>query len=651
MAMRSRRNLLLFASLMFLRAAPPPPVAACGFGFVTLADETTFEPAILGKDTWDGLYFDPFQQAFGGACEDCQAKAALDDWNAYLPGFGQIIANDNVPALTARRAKATGKEAAALDYALVLRDAPPEDAPSAAFARTQLAAAKGKDAFLAQRYTFLAIRGLFYAHEWRACAAAFDSMKPGPSTDLAWRARYYAAGALAKAGARGRANLELARIVSGYPALAGAAMFDFKPMEEADWQATLRLARDNHERAELWRLVGIKLDGVTATQKILELEPRSNLVALLLVRELSKDEGPDDKAKLAALEQLATRVAAIPGADRPWVAELVAGHVAAKRGDLPVARTHLKKAMQLAPNDVAVTTQASASLALALALDWKIDAAHEAELAELMVHLDAGFSRTQSVTAAVRANLAKAYALAGKIVESEMLNEGAGRWEDVGFVKAMIAAQQAASTPFQRFVAQRVTPDQLRAELFGRYLMMGDFFDAKANLPAADAKLGTDPFVAHIRDCHDCDHETFANAPWTTASFATHLVELQSLAAGKSAAAAKANLELGNAMYNVTWYGNARVVLEGTHQATRDTRVAEKLYKRAYDLAKDRELRAQAAFFAAKAELGRLQSPDSSELPVPTTWFTALKALANTRYAQQVLAECGNFRAWMDKQK
>jgi hypothetical protein len=92
-------------------------------------------------------------------------------------------------------------------------------------------------------------------------------------------------------------------------------------------------------------------------------------------------------------------------------------------------------------------------------------------------------------------------------------------------------------------------------------------------------------------------------------------------------------------------------VLRGTHQDTHDTRPAERWYQRAYELTKNTELRASAAYLAAKAERGILidtRSPDDHpDLPIATAWFEKLKQLSDTKYYEGVLKECGTFRTWM----
>ena len=61
-------------------------------------------------------------------------------------------------------------------------------------------------------------------------------------------------------------------------------------MEDADWRETLRLAQGAHEKAQLWRLVGVRQDGIVAAREIVKLDPRSPLIARLLVRELTRAE-------------------------------------------------------------------------------------------------------------------------------------------------------------------------------------------------------------------------------------------------------------------------------------------------------------------------------------------------------------------------
>jgi hypothetical protein len=423
----------------------------------------------------------------------------------------------------------------------------------------------------------------------------------------------------------------------------------------------------------------------------LKLDPTSDLLALLVVRELGRAEstasfefGTSDeleqrkRARLHALgevEQLALKIAAIPGADRPWLMHLVAGHIAAVRGELATARARLQLALAGVPGSAVVASQVKASLSLALVATWKIDAGHERELAQAMNTLDQAYARGGSVRALVRDQLAKLYLAANRLVDAEYLvpgsvdpgdsyggfypHPGPLHWAGIGFIKDMIARRTNAATEFERFVVDQpaLPAPLLQQELALRYALDGDFaaatqiFDSKV---ATSGRLEVDPFVTHIKDCRACDERKYARSAWTHASVIAKLAKLAPVANATGDAAAEAAIQIGTALYNFTWLGNARRVLRYTHQDTFDERPAERWYRRAYQVAKSRELKARAAYLAAKTERGNLFDTETTEetrsnndLPQPASWFSKLRPLSDTRYYKDVLKECGTFQAWV----
>ncbi|MGC3998346.1 MAG: hypothetical protein QM767_13070 [Anaeromyxobacter sp.] len=145
----------------------------------------------------------------------------------------------------------------------------------------------------------------------------------------------------------------------------------------------------------------------------------------------------------------------------------------------------------------------------------------------------------------------------------------------------------------------------------------------------------------HIVDCHDCDQEKYADAPWTLPSYAARLATLEQAANGPGEEAAKAAYELGSGLYNLTWNGNARAAFDGAHLDRPDTTAAEAWFKRAYERSSNPELKARAATMAAKCELARDEEAQASK-----TWYPALRGLAGTAYEKEVLGECGWYRDW-----
>ena len=670
------------------------PTRACGFFGPSPEEFVTFDPAITGDNP--GLFFEPSIIGMGDACTECATTAMLADWHGYFKGavadadWKKVLlpeAQNDFVAAKAKLGRKGDRVKDALAFVELAHRVEPFTStnvdtrpPGSLLADAQAAMKAAREPFLAQRYAFQVLRILFYQRDWAAAVAFFDknqSVLSAPSADLAWRARYYLAGAAKRGGNRARGNLELARISSGYAPLANVAAEDFKPMEDSDWKESLALAKTAREKTMLWRLVGVRTDAVVAMQEIMKIDPKSDQLALLLVREIARvepmgmpvwDTKPEpaelkarDKA-VKTLERIATKIAATPGADRPWIAELVLGHLAAKTGDLAGARTHLDKAVHLAPGDARVAAQAKASLALALAAQWKVDPAHESELATTMAGLDAKtFGRMGSLDMVVHAKLAEAYKQAGRVIDAELLATGTvepKKWRDEVFIKQLIVRSEQAATGWDKVVLSHApSRQQLETELAVRQLYDGHFAESAQAFQgkALSQQLHVDPFVSRVVDCHECDQEKYQNAPWTHATLASRVVELEKAANGQGEAAAKASLDLGVALYNVTWFGNARAFSEGTHQRTADTARAESWFKRAYDLSKNRELKAKAAWGAAKCELGRLEKLNVDEpwgvngqdIPMPTKWFAVMKKYADTKYGKEALKECGRFRTYM----
>jgi hypothetical protein len=519
---------------------------------------------------------------------------------------------------------------------------------------------------LRQRYAFQLARLRFYAHDWAGVVAFCQDNRAvleSPAPSLKWRAQYYVAGALLKLNQRARANLTLARVHRGWPALAAVTAQDFQPMQEADWKQTLALATSVQEKVELWRLVGLKLDPLAAMEQIAALDPRSPRLAVLAVRELNRAEAT--QGDLAALGRLSGRLADAPTTDRRWLFNLVAGHAAALRGDAAEMRRRLDRARAARPGDPLVVKQAAASFALGLARTCRRpEPACEDELARDVARLDHSFGRSGTVLANVRGQLSEGYRAGGRCVEAELFGAGAcsDRWSDPRFVESMIARVSSPGGAFDHFMIDGASykRDDLRTELALLQFRRGDFETARRQLHekgVGATQLGTDPFVVHVIDCHDCDHAAYANAKWTRASFALHMIDLRARAQRPGREGAAAAFDLGSGYYNITWSGNARSFLEGTHVVP-DVGEAETWYKRAFDAFPDREDKARAAFMAAKSELARLtvaaapsQLGELGRLPVPATWFPIVRTFSDTRYYREILQECGHYRRWAKRRR
>jgi tetratricopeptide (TPR) repeat protein len=705
------------------------PARACSGGYYDWVDPySVFDPDVLGDPALAPVYYDRDVSRYGGYNPGFGEDALVADWHGYLAGaasdadWRKVLFATTAADVEALQRRIAGKPgalpkgfehsslgaqpaarprlAAALAVVKLAHDVEPSamfasawdptpgpsPPPALLAAATAGLTATAADPFLTQRYAFQAVRVLFYQRDWPKLVQFFDqhaAVLAGPSPGLAWRARYYLAGALGKSGDHVRGDLELAHVHAHYAPLAGAAAGDFHPGNDVDWSAALAAARTVRDKTELWRIAGVRFDGIGAAREILRLDPKSDLIGLLVVRELARAEslaeasfqGDSDNAAgnhaLADIEKLVLQLAATPGVDRPWLASLAAGHLAARRGDLAATRTWIARALAGKPNDARVTGQAQASLSLALVATWKIDAAHERELAQAMRALSVADANQRRTIAEVRERLAKLYLAANRPLDAELLRPGIidetdrsadppvakRRWVTAGFIKQLIAHVDHPVTEFDSFVAiqSSLSSQTLRYELALRDTLDGEFAAASQLFTTAklsSTRLSVDPFVTHIKDCRVCDEKKYAKAPWTHASVIARLAQLAPVAAGTGESAVDAAIQIGNALFNFTEWGNARDVLRATHQDSSDTAPALRWYQRAYDLTKNKERKAMAAYLAAKAERGSVSSLPSiddanGELPVPHVWFGKLKTLSDTRYYKDVVRECGTFQRWL----
>jgi hypothetical protein len=301
---------------------------------------------------------------------------------------------------------------------------------------------------------------------------------------------------------------------------------------------------------------------------------------------------------------------------------------------------------------------------MALAHQGKTDPGSLKELAELMLAQDTKFPNLGVVSSHVRALLAQTVARKGQVIDAEFLSPATSKlpstsFRDPAFLQRMLARTKQKHTAFDRFVlANSYTREGLELELGIYRLLHNQLAAAEQQLSAQTAgalELNADPFLTHIKDCFECDAGARRSdgKAWTLLDLSKRLNELKARANGNGDPAARAALELGTALYNLTLLGSARSIVRDTHQASYDTSSAGYWYERAYSLAKNRELKAQAAYLSAKAERGTLiakRSPSASEeLPLPSIWFPVVKTYADTAYHRQVLAECGTYRAWLAK--
>ncbi len=189
--------------------------------------------------------------------------------------------------------------------------------------------------------------------------------------------------------------------------------------------------------------------------------------------------------------------------------------------------------------------------------------------------------------------------------------------------------------------------------------------------------LSNDPFGIAINDCY----ESCIAGDETKLSLAKKLLELKEIAKGTNKEAMQANFLLGNAYYNMTWFGNAweslryyrstsdlwyysyskneKTTTGNKNIANFDCSKAESYYLQAVRLAdknRDKETAAKATFMAAKCEQNRYYISDGYDnwsSPVVfhsfRTNFEILKSkYKKTKFYKQAMDECKYFNTFVN---
>jgi hypothetical protein len=562
------------------------------------------------------------------------------------------------------------------------------------------------DTFLQERYWFQLLRSQFFNGTPQETTRLFDAYSPKfPHNKIWYRCLSYTAGAYYKQKQYSKANYYYSRVFDSCDELKTVAHFSFHPQEEADWQATLALCNNVEEKATLWQMLGIFYsDPQRAIARIYELDPHSEKLYLLLSRAVNiseqrlssgtslrtvQDEMPGNYADSAnkSLLALITRIAAAGNTAKPWVWQLAAGYLNMLDGKYLTAANYYKKAESITPHERLPQAQLRLLKTLnTLASAHTIDHVLEQKLLPDIKWLDSSQKdnsfRNSDAYDWVKSKMATTYLLTGDKIKSECFVSKPGFYTDNRNVEALKALlSKPNKTPYEQ-LCSHLSAIQ-REDIFEYQavsLTLDDRLDealvAIKEVPsAATTILPGNPFNARINDCHDCDHEAAQKIKYSKLSFLKKLKELKDKVTAGADVYTNAIL-LGNAHYNSTEFGNARVFYEckilGADHSTPgsiDTAFrtpltgmasALKYYALALGAAQTNEQRAKCQYLLAKCQRNEwynknVFSKDEYDYNGPAfiafDGFIALKQYPNTNYYKEVLKECGYFRTYIQKNK
>jgi hypothetical protein len=305
----------------------------------------------------------------------------------------------------------------------------------------------------------------------------------------------------------------------------------------------------------------------------------------------------------------------------------------------------------------------------------------EAELAKELIWLskdkhEAGLRYNEVYNWALH-RLSQKYHTFGDMVKAQCLDIHQDKqfYDDPGKMKALISfMDKPGKSPFEEFLvsihpySKDVLFDYQAIDLIYQYKFqdaLAKFNECKGS--GSDALLG-DPFIIHINDCHDCDHQAQTSESYTKYTFVKRLAELEDFSSGDSKKMSETYFLLANGLYNMTYFGNARVVYgtpikdrslvyfeynsdrKALDELIYDCSKAEEYYRKAMELSVDKEFKAKCCFMAAKCEQNAyfISADFSTERAVRSgKYFKQLQeSFSKTNYYKEILKECGYFSSY-----
>jgi hypothetical protein len=184
------------------------------------------------------------------------------------------------------------------------------------------------------------------------------------------------------------------------------------------------------------------------------------------------------------------------------------------------------------------------------------------------------------------------------------------------------------------------------------------------------------PFNGNIKDCHDCEHAAYQKKKYSQIEFLNTIKSMQDKLAQKEDVYTN-SLLLANAFYNITHFGNGRTFYEtnivgygSSPYSFRDSmkkmitncEVPKMYYQKAFEAAATKEQKAKCIYLMSKCERNEYYNSKYNNV---TNWWSVeddkinflawsgfkilKKEYSDTKYYQDVIAECGYFNTYINQ--
>ncbi|CAM2872946.1 hypothetical protein SAMN05444143_101401 [Flavobacterium succinicans] len=584
-----------------------------------------------------------------------------------------------------------------------------------------------KNAFLKNRYWFQTMKAYFYSDNRKEAFDFFQKTEATvPKNELYYRALSYLAGFYYKEKEYAKSNYLYAIVFDKCPEMRIVSAYNFHPQEENDWNASLAMAKDNQEKAALWAIQGYYKDEVRAVEKIFELDPKSAHLDYLLTRLINKTERnmnhsfsktvesndvkkqtvsenkSDNKKKIdAEVLGLVTKIAGAGTTVQPYLWDMALGYLYTLTEDFSKAEAFYTKVEQKMPAKKLAHYQLRLlRFVNNLSKIEKLTAQNEKTIIkdlnwlyhELPKEKGIPEFRFWNATKWSKKYLASLYNASGNRVMAELFDYTNDYWSwSTGNSFYDSSLNLLAMKNFLT-KTNKTDLEQVGESIYGVKLAEINNFQAvkatfKNDIPAAiefmkqsdslqNIVFYGNPFNGGIKDCHDCDHVAYQKRKYSQLDFLTTIKTMQDKILAKEEVYTN-SLLLGNAFYNITHFGNARMFYESQiagygstpysfrapiKKMITDCSLAKMYYQKAFEAAKNKEQKAKCLYMMAKCERNEYYNKKYSaiesvwEIPEEEVNFIAFDGFvklktnySDTKYYQEVIGECGYFRTYVNQ--
>lgn len=563
------------------------------------------------------------------------------------------------------------------------------------------------DPFLKNRYWFQVAKAKYYSIDKSSIISFFDKTKETvKKNNLYYRALSYVAGAHYKQRNYTLSNYLYSIVYYNCKEMRSIAAYNFHPQEQSDFDSSLQLASNNNEKIALWTLYGYYADELKAIREISKLDTKNEHIDFLLAHFINNEEKRlNSEAELKnAVEYknvlkenvnpeavlLIDSIARQENTSRPFLWYMGAGYFQILAGNYKLADIYLEKSSKLISNKLLAINQIRLLQLVNNIL--RIDSITKQHEEKLVSELDWLYNKCPNDSIkSFRYNhtvswskyyLSSLYKSQGNHVFSEILDPSTNYYINQNNIDKMIEyfTKKDMSSWDSIIIGQYAFT---LSDLYD-YVSIKNTYIYPENLDKAiyymelsqhsNDTLDCDPFLGRIKDICECTEGNIPNIRFTKLDLLRRMKDLQLLIA-KGERTYEHYLALGNAFYNITYFGNSRefyfnaiinnygIYIDPLYKSwLLNSSIANTYFNNALQVANNNEQKALCVYMMSKCErntfyteryyedgfLRDSYNQDTNYL----AWngFVKLKnEYSHTSFYKQVIKECGYFKSYISK--